>query len=183
MAALGARNGRLSTRNFSKTSRPLTALLSSTPLFCTHPAPLVPSVNETVARSTVIHSLRFHLRPNDAENGSPLQSHPGTISFRLAWLGAYKMPLLPPRLSPCPRCFSFPARLSKLTLTTLLPKFQVLTSFIHPDYSRWHLCSFSRPRKVSTNTGLIPSFARKLEPNWKISVVRDGYLQTSSQGP
>jgi dihydroorotase-like cyclic amidohydrolase len=46
------------------------------------------------ARSTVI-PLDSTCHQNDAKNDSLLQSHQGALSFRLAWPGAYKMPLLP----------------------------------------------------------------------------------------
>ncbi|EYE97835.1 uncharacterized protein EURHEDRAFT_449754 [Aspergillus ruber CBS 135680] len=36
---------------------------------------------------------------------------------------------------------------------------------------------------MSTNTGLIPFFVRKLEPDWNIFAVLNGSLQISSQRP
>lgn len=48
--------------------------------------------------------------------------------------------------------------------------FQIPPSVIHPGFSKWHLHSFGRLRVMSTNTGPIPFFVRKLKPGWNISV-------------
>ena len=121
---------------------------------------------------------------DDAENGSPLQTDPGALPVHPARPGVYKMPPPPFSLSvssqlPSSLIISNPQTANRPCEPCYLC-FQIPSLVVYSGSSKWHLNLLSWLRELSTNTGPIPFFAKKLEPGWNIFVALDGYLQTSN---
>ena len=165
MTAFGARNGRLSTRNFGQRAAAWPPAALYRPLFCTQPALLVIHLSSCCWRSTskIVPPVSTGDQ-NDAENGSPLRPNPGPP----AWSSGYKMLRLPSPSGVFQQPSPHPTSAASIGLDTLDSQVfyhRIQTLAFVSEFSSWRLCPYAQLKSMTTNTGPTQSFVRKLEPD------------------
>jgi hypothetical protein len=107
----------------------------------------------------------FHWRPNDAENGPPLHPNARPPPSRPVSSSAYKM-LCPSSLSGSsntlhpssrPRCLVRPRHTYSKVISHRIQTLACISEF-----ASWCACPYLLLKLMSTSSGLIPSFMRKL---------------------